>query len=59
MVNVTALIHNAATTEKVVKCNVIIEVFLLLSVLCGSCEAGYGVSALLSSCDTCHDASGI
>ena len=31
---------------------------LLLGVLCGSCEDGYGVSTLLNNCVTCHDASG-
>ena len=63
---VSTLTHNAAVVEKVVndypQTNLLLSsrpLFVSVGVLCGACEAGYGVSALLNSCVTCHDASGI
>ncbi len=31
-------------------------IIFITGVLCGECEGGYGVSALLSNCVTCSDA---
>ena len=55
---VTTLIHNAAVAEEVMKNYLQQSSIIIVGCLCGSCEDGYGVSALLNNCVTCHDASG-
>ena len=63
---------SAAVTEKVrsgklmlqwslitCTCTSVSHPYHMAGVLCGSCRNGYGVSALLNKCVTCHDASGM
>lgn len=56
-------IHNAIVTEKVtftMKYLPNLVCYLVVpGILCGTCEDGYGVSALLNHCVSCHDANAV